>query len=260
MRYGNHRDPEDSPPPPPIAMVQCYPLVSSHPGYSGEDHVSYLGYFLIAYRLSRNGKGQVYSKASKATDVSNNQALPPEWNVPIVSIGGYKGIQFDDPPSMISSRCDIAWVNACWSATSVCGHDDWGLRLISSESLDATDATATGNVVFATLVDDPASVRDSVDAILGQIMVEAANATASITAGSVYTALVAEAVTAHDLCSVFGVFAAVSEPATASSAQDAALATVVTTALIAGERAVVFVTPTAASVTILETGTALTTR
>lgn len=44
------------------------------------------------------------------------------------------------------------------------------------EATTATDATATGTVVFATLVDDPASVGEIVDAYLGEIMLEAANA------------------------------------------------------------------------------------
>ena len=52
-----------------------------------------------------------------------------------------------------------------------------------AEALDATDATASGQVVFATLVDDPASVGDLVDAYLGEIMVEAATAAVSVDAG-----------------------------------------------------------------------------
>lgn len=45
-----------------------------------------------------------------------------------------------------------------------------------AEAVEAADALATGNVVFATLVDDPASVGDIVDAYLGVIMLEAASA------------------------------------------------------------------------------------
>ena len=45
-----------------------------------------------------------------------------------------------------------------------------------AEVAAAVDATATGNIVFATLVDDPASVGDRVDAYLGEIMHEAASA------------------------------------------------------------------------------------
>jgi hypothetical protein len=40
----------------------------------------------------------------------------------------------------------------------------------------ALDSPGTGNVVFATLVDDPAAVVDLVDAYLGEIMLEAASA------------------------------------------------------------------------------------
>ena len=45
-----------------------------------------------------------------------------------------------------------------------------------AEAIEATDATATGQVVFATLVDDPANVLDIVDAYSGEIMLEAASA------------------------------------------------------------------------------------
>lgn len=66
------------------------------------------------------------------------------------------------------------------------------------EAVEAADATATGMVVFATLVDDPASVSDTLDAYLGEIMVEAASASDAITAGSVFGADLDEAVTATD--------------------------------------------------------------
>lgn len=68
-----------------------------------------------------------------------------------------------------------------------------------AEAGDATDATATGFVVFATLVDDPAAVRDIVDAYLGEIMLEAASASDAITAGSAYAGAVDEAATADDV-------------------------------------------------------------
>jgi len=64
------------------------------------------------------------------------------------------------------------------------------------EAIAATDATASGQVVFATLVDDPANVRDTVNAYLGEIMLEAASASATVTAGSAYAAAIDEAVTA----------------------------------------------------------------
>jgi hypothetical protein len=62
-----------------------------------------------------------------------------------------------------------------------------------AELAAAVDAPGTGNVVFATLVDDPASVREFVDAYLGQIMVEAASAAAIVNAGLVYAVSVDEA-------------------------------------------------------------------
>lgn len=74
-------------------------------------------------------------------------------------------------------------------------------RTISADLAEvaiAVEALGTGSVVFATLVDDPASVGDIVDAYLGEIMLEAASAADSITAGSVYAAAVDEAVTATD--------------------------------------------------------------
>lgn len=64
------------------------------------------------------------------------------------------------------------------------------------EAITATDATATGNIVFATLVDDPASVADRVDAFLGEIMLEVANAADAADAGLVYIAGIDEALTA----------------------------------------------------------------
>jgi hypothetical protein len=70
-----------------------------------------------------------------------------------------------------------------------------------AETAAALDAPGTGNVVFATLVDDPASVLDRVDAYLGQIMKEVASATATVNAGLTYAARVDEAVTAIALVS-----------------------------------------------------------
>lgn len=69
-----------------------------------------------------------------------------------------------------------------------------------AEAAEAVDATATGQVVFATLVDDPASVGDMVDAYLGEIMVEAASAD-DIVDGSIpatYAADITETTTAAD--------------------------------------------------------------
>jgi hypothetical protein len=93
-----------------------------------------------------------------------------------------------------------------------------------AETASALDAATTGNVVFATLVDDPASVRDSVDAYLGEIMLEAASAAAVVNAGLVYAVVVAEAVTAADVPSATVpaiLSATITEAAAAADAPDA---------------------------------------
>jgi hypothetical protein len=64
------------------------------------------------------------------------------------------------------------------------------------EFAEAADSLGSGNVVFATLVDDPASVDDIVDAYLGEIMVEATSAGDSFDVGLAYVAAVDEPVTA----------------------------------------------------------------
>jgi hypothetical protein len=65
-----------------------------------------------------------------------------------------------------------------------------------AEAAAALDASTTGFVVFATLVDDPASVGDVVDAYLGEIMVEAASASDVPDAGLALTAGIIEAAAA----------------------------------------------------------------
>lgn len=69
-----------------------------------------------------------------------------------------------------------------------------------AEAAAAADAPGTGNVVFATLVDDPASVGETVDAYLGEIMLEAASADAVVDAfiPATYAAGVVETATAAD--------------------------------------------------------------
>lgn len=95
------------------------------------------------------------------------------------------------------------------------------------EVATAADEAANGQVVFATLVDDPASVLDRVDAYLGQIMAEAANAAATVNAGLTYVAGIVEA---GNATSVQGAAVptihtvAVVEAATATTTQDAAIA------------------------------------
>jgi hypothetical protein len=99
-----------------------------------------------------------------------------------------------------------------------------GITADLAEAAAAVDSPGTGNVVFATLVDDPASVGDHVDAYLGQIMREAASAAATVNAGLVYRVAVDETVTAISTQSgsVPTVWsAAVVEAATAASTQSA---------------------------------------
>jgi hypothetical protein len=67
-----------------------------------------------------------------------------------------------------------------------------------TEAAAALDATTTGFVVFAALVDDPASVLDIVDGYIGEIMLEAASAADAADAGLAYAAIINEATTATD--------------------------------------------------------------
>src|SRR5262245_25349954 len=62
----------------------------------------------------------------------------------------------------------------------------------------ATDESLGGQIIFATLVDDPASVRDEVDAYYGDIMLEAASANDVVNAGFAATAAIDEILTATD--------------------------------------------------------------
>lgn len=92
-----------------------------------------------------------------------------------------------------------------------------------AEVAAALDDAGTGNVVFATLVDDPASVLDIVDAYIGEIMLEPANATDSFDAGSSYTVMVDETgfAIATDLTSFPAAYSAdVAEAASATALQD----------------------------------------
>jgi hypothetical protein len=73
-----------------------------------------------------------------------------------------------------------------------------------SEIADAEDAIDQGNVVFATLVDDPGNATDTLDAFTGQIMLEPASATDTPDAylPAVYPASITEAASATDTPSV----------------------------------------------------------
>src|SRR5262252_1804430 len=67
------------------------------------------------------------------------------------------------------------------------------------EAAAASDMTTHGHVVFAALVDDPTNVLDHVDAFNGQIMLEAASAASTVSAGLAYGAAIVEAATAADV-------------------------------------------------------------
>lgn len=67
-----------------------------------------------------------------------------------------------------------------------------------AEPATADDASTTGFVVFATLVDDPANVNDIVDAFLGDVMVEAASAADSVSLAIAYDVAIAETISATD--------------------------------------------------------------
>ena len=93
-----------------------------------------------------------------------------------------------------------------------------------SEAATAVDATATGTVVFAALVDDPASVADLIDAYLGEIMLEAASAGDAVSAGSMYAAAIDETASATDATTAALTYdATVDETTTAADAPSAAI-------------------------------------
>jgi hypothetical protein len=86
-----------------------------------------------------------------------------------------------------------------------------------AEAAAALDNPGTGNVVFATLVDDPASVGEIVDAYLGEIMIEAASADTILDANipATYAANIIEAAAAAETASgTVGSTFAVWDPAT----------------------------------------------
>jgi len=91
-----------------------------------------------------------------------------------------------------------------------------------AETAAALDSPGTGNVVFATLVDDPAAVVDRVDAYLGEIMLEAASANTVLDASVPATYAVdvleaAAAVSAQDATAALPVTYVTWDPATANN-------------------------------------------
>jgi hypothetical protein len=67
-----------------------------------------------------------------------------------------------------------------------------------AETATADDASTTGQLVLATLVDDPGNALDTVDSYSGEIMLEAATAADTVVGAIPYTANVAETTTATD--------------------------------------------------------------
>ena len=91
-----------------------------------------------------------------------------------------------------------------------------------AEVTAAIDATTTGNIEFATLVDDPASVGEFVDAYLGEIMVEAASAADVLDGGFMQAGEIVEAANAADVQDAGSVqVVGVDEVAVAADVQDA---------------------------------------
>src|SRR5262245_1816518 len=68
-----------------------------------------------------------------------------------------------------------------------------------TETVLAADLLGIGNIVFAALVDDPASVTETVDAFLGDIMLEPASAADAVDSGLLYATTIVEALTTTEL-------------------------------------------------------------
>lgn len=92
---------------------------------------------------------------------------------------------------------EIAEVGAAIDATVI---ESVGLMAEIAEVARAIDEPALENAIFNTLVDDPASVGDIVDAFLGEVMVEAASAdaVADATIPTTIAAAIVETATAAD--------------------------------------------------------------
>jgi hypothetical protein len=94
-----------------------------------------------------------------------------------------------------------------------------------AETAVAADSTGAG-MVFAALIDDPASASDRVDGFFGDIMLEAASAADAVNAGLSYLTRVDEAGFAADTLSiVVPITGTVTEAATAADLSSTTLAT-----------------------------------
>ena len=94
------------------------------------------------------------------------------------------------------------------------------------EHVDAVDAYSLG-AILATLTDDPGAASDTVSAFVGQLMVEAASATATVNANSIRNAAIVEENIALATVAIPGTYAlAVVETATADALHDGAIGVV----------------------------------
>jgi hypothetical protein len=100
-----------------------------------------------------------------------------------------------------------------------------------AEVIVAMDTTDIGNIIFATLIDDPASINDTSDAFIGEIMIEAASADTILTVGIDYVAAIDDSTSVADVfnSSPIGYLATIDEIATANDSSDAAGAVTATT-------------------------------
>src|SRR5262245_33583065 len=67
-----------------------------------------------------------------------------------------------------------------------------------AEAASALDASTIGYVIFATIIDDPGSANDTLDAYSGEIMLEAASAADTVTTVNIYDTDVVAAITTTD--------------------------------------------------------------
>ena len=141
IRFGDHRDPAVKPPPPPNAMVQCYPTNDSHPGPSGMSRSSML---VITCGPT------VWTRMAQARFIPNPQRLPMlaapktcrllgrllSFRVMIHSPARHS---VQRPAALDCCRRDLK----CWSATSVYGRGVQAIAANIAEITAAVDDLAT---------------------------------------------------------------------------------------------------------------------
>jgi CTP:molybdopterin cytidylyltransferase MocA len=96
-----------------------------------------------------------------------------------------------------------------------------------TEATSAFDAPSLG-VIFATLTDNPGTASDTVNAFVGQMMVEAASAADVVSTGSIQNAAIVEETIANAVAQFPFTYASMAaETATAASSQDATVGVIV---------------------------------